>query len=112
MHQFVCSGWWEQEGLGRQSMDNLRLTFANGQIQGCGTDIVGDFELNGWVKGEEVFLRKQYLGQHQLDYLGNYDGEGVYFGVWTFGRVAGGRWLIRIESGMQIGTGPTEIGEL
>jgi hypothetical protein len=40
-----CSGWWDEIGFGRQSMHQLKLRIACGQIAGSGIDIIGPFTL-------------------------------------------------------------------
>src|SRR5947207_8154485 len=42
-----CDGWWEEQGYGRQPMENLRISFGQGRLQGSGSDIVGPFTLSG-----------------------------------------------------------------
>jgi hypothetical protein len=64
-------------------MENLVLRFADGQVSGRGFDLVGLFTIAGAVSesGELTFV-KQYLGQHQVYYAGQYDGEGTIHGRW------------------------------
>ena len=112
MHTMRCSGWWEQHGYGRQTMQDLRLTFADGQLSGRGTDIIGDFVFRGHLQGERVYLLKQYLGKHQIEYHGTYDGEGVYFGRWGCGGYLGGKWLIRVERAVGLEGTQAEILEI
>lgn len=92
-----CEGWWEQRSYGRQSMEELRLSFSQGQIQGSGTDIIGPFTFSGIIaENGAVAMRKQYVGQHVVDYPGSYDGEGVLSGQWNCGH-AHGPWMIRLR---------------
>ncbi len=98
MPNFQCDGWWEQLGYGRKPMTNLFIEFANGQLVGSGDDMVGPFVLNGHVQGDQVVIRKQYLGQHAIDYHGTYNGEGVYFGDWRISGYVGGKWSIHVRS--------------
>ena len=105
MQKMECNGWWEQDHLGRQSIDDLQLTFLDGEIYGTGHDIVGSFYLAGVVSAERVTLVKQYIGAHQVDYPGTFDGEGTFQGFWKINDF-GGRWFIRIES---VESGPAEI---
>jgi hypothetical protein len=98
MHKLKCSGWWEQEGLGRQPMENLELQFAHGQLRGHGADMVGEFFFTGTLSAERISLLKQYVGKHQIEYSGTSDGEGVYFGQWSSSGWIGGAWSIRVES--------------
>jgi hypothetical protein len=88
-----CEGWWEQAGYGRQSMEQLRIEFDGGTIRGSGTDIIGLFTLTGSIEEANVAIVKQYLGQHSVDYLGTYDGEGTMHGMWRIG-LFGGKWMI------------------
>jgi hypothetical protein len=41
-------------------------------------------------------MTKQYIGQHHLKYIGDFDGEGTMQGTWMIGGYAGGRWAIRV----------------
>ena len=91
-----CIGWWEQNGLGRQPMRDLVVDFTHGVLSGEGTDIVGDFTLQGKLENEgQVRIVKQYIGRHQVIYIGQYDGEGTFFGTWLIGAI-GGKWSIKI----------------
>ena len=93
-----CDGWWEQEGLGRQPMEQLRLQFTLGGIRGSGTDVIGPFTFSGTLSQDgRVTMLKQYLGQHSVDYVGVYDGEGVMSGQWRI-FFWHGPWMIRIRS--------------
>jgi hypothetical protein len=80
-------GYWEQTIWGRQTMDDLVLTFRAGQIEGSGRDIIGRFLFHGVVDPATgaVVMTKQYLGRHTVEYRGQYDGEGTIFGRWTIG---------------------------
>ena len=98
MPTIQCDGWWEQSGYGCQPMTNLIIEFANGQLAGSGADIIGSFVLSGHIQGDQIEIRKQYLGQHAIDYHGTSDGEGVYFGDWSCSGYVGGKWSIRIRS--------------
>lgn len=94
--QVHCEGWWEQSGLGRQSMEALRLTFDQGKIQGSGTDIIGPFTFSGLIANDgTVTLVKHYLGRHNVEYFGTYDGEGTLSGVWNIDGFRG-NWMILI----------------
>jgi len=91
-------GWWEQSGLGRQPMHNLMIEFVNDQLEGNGDDLVGSFVLSGHLQGDQIAIRKQYLGKHVIDYHGKSEGEGIYSGDWSFGGLVGGKWWIRARS--------------
>lgn len=91
-------------------MENLELHFVDGQLSGGGTDIIGDFVLEGTIAVEKTCRLKQYIGQHQIEYHGVCDGEGVYFGNWSFYGSVGGKWLIRVES--LVGTGDSVGGRI
>jgi hypothetical protein len=92
-----CDGWWEETGLGRQPMAQLRLQISGGRITGSGTDIVGLFTFAGTItEGGVVAMIKQYLGKHQVEYAGIYDGEGTLFGEWRIGPFKD-RWLISFK---------------
>ena len=96
MTQLHCSGWWEQAGFGRQPMTGLELSFSNGRIQGRGTDIVGEFEMEGELTEDKISLRKHYIGKHSIDYRGTSVGEGAYTGTWSSCGFHGGNWFIGI----------------
>ena len=98
MAKLICDGWWEQEGFGRQPMNNLEVDVNHSDLSGSGDDIIGPFALRGKVAGDRIAIRKQYHGQHSIDYHGTTDGEGMFFGHWSAGPVIGGKWLIRIRS--------------
>ena len=92
-----CDGWWEEAGYGRQPMLQLQLRISDGQITGNGTDIVGPFTFAGTINdGGVVAMIKQYIGQHQVDYLGTYDGEGTMYGEWRVGPFRD-RWAITFK---------------
>ena len=77
-------GFWEQPGFGRQPMHELVLRFAEGQIEGQGHDVVGPFVFGGsYDRAGRIHLIKQYIGRHQVLYLGEPDGEGAIVGRWT-----------------------------
>ena len=98
MAKIQCDGWWEQAGYGRQPMTSLIIEFEKGQLAGSGEDIVGRFVLNGQIQGTNIGFRKQYVGKHAIDYHGTSDGEGGYFGDWSFDGHVGGKWSIRIRA--------------
>jgi hypothetical protein len=97
-----CEGWWEQESFGRQAMAELRVYFGEGRIVGRGVDVIGVFRLDGTLdENGAVAIIKQYVGQHDVQYLGQYDGEGTLSGEWRIGldRVGldCGRWAIFVR---------------
>ncbi len=99
MQGSYCIGWWEQAGFGRQPMNNLVVEFSAGHLSGSGMDIVGEFTLQGHMQSDgQIRLVKQYVGRHQVIYLGQYDGEGTFFGTWVID-VLHGSWSIKILAG-------------
>ena len=96
MTKFSCEGWWEQDGFGRQPMQQLCLSFEGGKLQGSGEDMIGPFTLSGEL-GEAVVIVKQYLGKHRVDYVGRYDGEGTFWGTWHIDPFYGD-WMIKVTS--------------
>ena len=93
-----CEGWWQEIGYGRQPMCDLRLQFDGGRISGSGHDIVGLFTFRGTLSDEgRVVMVKRYLGQHSVDYVGQYDGEGILWGDWHIGHLTD-QWLIKIKN--------------
>lgn len=96
MNAANCVGWWEQNGMGRQSMSDLQIQFSEGHFQGKGLDIVGRFTLAGTFEaGGNVKIVKQYVGRHHVVYIGTYDGEGTLFGTWVIDRLSGA-WSIKL----------------
>jgi hypothetical protein len=92
-----CEGWWQQRGFGRQPMLELFMEFDGGQISGSGRDLVGPFMLAGTIDAKgHVVMVKDYLGQHNVDYFGTYDGEGLMWGEWHIGPVKD-RWMIKLK---------------
>ena len=57
--------------------------------------MIGLFALTGTIEEGKVAIVKQYLGQHSVDYLGTYDGEGIMHGMWRIGWFAG-KWMIKV----------------
>lgn len=78
-------GFWEQEGWGRQPMRAFELHFSGTAIRGQGEDVIGRFTIAGTVdrRNGSVSFIKQYLGRHQVEYVGQPDGEGCIGGKWT-----------------------------
>jgi len=97
MASLQCVGWWEQDGYGRQPMDDLQLSFSNGSLRGTGSDIVGDFQLNGFLKEDRIYLLKRYIGAHRIEYNGESVGEGTYKGFWSCSGLTGGKWFIAVK---------------
>ncbi|MFN4258876.1 MAG: hypothetical protein ACK4RK_06230 [Gemmataceae bacterium] len=91
-------GYWEQPGWGRQAMHDLILRFADGCISGSGHDCIGLFTFEGRYDPQGgVTLRKQYLGRHQVLYVGSYDGEGTIFGHWSISPAWTGPFALRLD---------------
>lgn len=97
MARVKCIGWWEQNGLGRQNMDGMWIEFSGRNLFGGGQDIVGAFTLTGTMQAEgAVRIIKQYHDKHTVVYLGQYDGEGLFFGAWAIDRSTG-NWSIKLQ---------------
>ena len=96
MNHKKCSGWWEQDGE-RCQMEGLTLQIKEGSIHGGGYDAVGMFTFDGSI-GEEgdVHMIKQYLGEHRVLYVGEYDGDKLLWGIWKIGWMSG-PWEIRLK---------------
>jgi hypothetical protein len=77
-------GFWVQEGFGRQFMQEFELRFAQGDVRGSGTDVVGPFTFTGAydLQTGRILMVKQYLGKHAVQYIGEPDGEGCIQGTW------------------------------
>jgi hypothetical protein len=88
-------GWWEQPRFGRQEMQAFQLRFAGGLVEGEGRDIVGRFTFHGTYDDQGgVYLVKQYIGKHQVTYMGTYDGEGTISGRWSILDLASGPFAL------------------
>lgn len=81
------SGPWigfflQREIPGKHRMD-LTLTFKDGLVDGFGRDWVGKFRFVGRYQVDDgrCFLTKQYLGSHQVQYIGYNEGRGIW-GTW------------------------------
>lgn len=81
----VWRGFWEQREYGRQPMEAFELHFRGDEVTGHGLDVIGRFTFHGEcdVRTGQVRLVKQYLGRHQVWYVGQPDGEGNITGKWT-----------------------------
>lgn len=103
-------GHWDQDGLGRQRMHDLRITFQGSQLHGQGSDCIGDFTMKGEVMDDaEVRIVKTYDQAHSVVYRGRHDGEGTISGVWALSG-DNGTWAIRMQSGFRKSNAPiTEI---
>jgi len=104
-----CDGWWDQKQFGRQPMHQLRLQFDSGSISGSGVDVIGLFTFTGTMDAHgQVLMLKRYLGQHSVEYVGKYDGEGLMWGEWN---IAGfkDRWLIKIKGSGHSADQPAEV---
>ena len=107
-----CEGWWQQHGLGRQPMLDLHMEFDGGQISGSGRDIVGPFKFSGTINAQgRVAMVKDYLGQHDVEYLGTYDGEGLMWGEWHIGALKD-RWMIKLRGARSSTTRQADVAEI
>jgi hypothetical protein len=90
-------GYWQQRGLGKQSMHDLVLQFGDGAIEGSGVDCVGRFTFQGTCDDHgTVVMIKQYLGRHQVLYEGQFDGEGTIFGRWSILSLDSGEFVLTV----------------
>lgn len=90
-------GYWEQGIWGRQPMTPFHLNFSDGQVSGDGRDVVGRFVMTGQYDEStgKIHLIKQYIGKHQVFYVGTPDGEGCVHGTWHIGQDHSGPFTIR-----------------
>ena len=58
--------------FGESHKMQLNLSISNDGVYGQGTDEVGFFVCRGQFDNGQVNFRKQYIGQHCLDYAGQY----------------------------------------
>jgi len=107
-----CEGWWHQQEFGRQPMYELFMAFDSGRISGSGHDIVGPFMFTGTIDAQgRVAMVKNYTGQHTVDYLGTYDGEGLMWGEWHIGPLKD-RWMIKLKGARASDSKQTAIAEI
>lgn len=77
-------GHWDQNGLGRQEMRDLTISFDQSRLSGQGWDKIGQFTLTGEILADnKVQITKKYLNRHSVVYLGEHDGEGMIYGAWA-----------------------------
>jgi hypothetical protein len=96
MSEIQCAGWWQQTGYGRQPMRQLCLEFKGKEISGQGIDVIAPFTLNGRVREDgAVEILKKYDRRHSVLYVGQYDGEGLFYGHWDI-QGHRGEWSIKL----------------
>lgn len=105
-------GFWVQTGWGRQAMTSFSLRFANGLVSGEGRDMIGRFTFAGEYDETtgEVRMVKQFIGKHQVLYIGRSDGEGSIQGTWYIPGNDSGPFLLRPV--LQKPTGDEPIQEI
>jgi hypothetical protein len=106
-------GFWVQNVWGRQAMKAFVLNFTAGRITGGGRDVIGRFLFEGEYDETTGAVRmvKQYIGKHQVLYLGRPDGEGSIQGTWHIGPHHSGPFLLRPVVSKPTGDEPIqEIG--
>ncbi len=103
-------GFWMHKLVGRGPMTPLTLRFAMGRVSGEGRDMVGAFTFAGEYDETTGAVRmvKQYLGKHQVLYVGQPDGEGSIQGTWSIGRLDSGPFLLRPAVPKPTGNEPIE----
>lgn len=105
-------GFWEQPGWGRQPMEDLLLSFADGRIQGTGRDCIGLFTFAGDYNAQgAIRILKQYVGRHAVLYHGQYDGEGTIHGVWTVEGIVYGPFALTPENRQGFANAPIQTLE-
>ena len=79
---------------------------------GSGYDIIGLFTFAGTISEQGyVVMVKRYVGQHTVDYIGQYDGEGLLWGEWHIGPLKD-RWMIKFRSTKSSAAMQGEIEEI
>lgn len=90
------NGHWDQPGFGRQPMQEFSLRFADGTCSGEGRDLVGTFVVRGIYDAHgSVEFVKQYVGKHQVRYVGRHDGEGTIHGEWSISPAWAGSFALK-----------------
>ncbi len=77
-------------------MHQLQIAFQQTHITGSGVDMIAPFMLTGSLRtGGTVEFVKQYTDRHTVLYVGQYDGEGTFYGTWD---IEGhrGQWSIKV----------------
>ncbi len=96
MSEIQCAGWWQQSGYGQQPMRQLCLNFTGNTITGQGIDVIAPFTLAGQVREDgAVEILKHYIRRHSVLYVGQYDGEGLFYGHWDI-QGQRGEWSIKL----------------
>jgi len=74
---------------------DLGLTFANSRISGDGIDDIGKFAIQGGFdrRTGECHWHKDYIGGHQVYYVGCRENRGIW-GIWEIGRLDRGGFHI------------------
>lgn len=77
-------------------MRDLTLNFEGSTITGRGVDITAPFTFTGSFRYDgAVEIIKKYLGRHNVLYVGQYDGEGTFYGTWDIQGYCG-QWSIKV----------------
>lgn len=76
------SGYYVQNGTRHQMRFHHFAAIEGGGVFGDGTDVVGDFQIEGNVQSDgQLRFIKQYIGQHSVIYTGKLDGKTID-GTW------------------------------
>jgi len=88
------TGFYNYEPGDRHRM-RLSLRFANGKLDGDGTDDIGAFCIRGRYDAttKECYWTKSYLGAHDVFYRGFREGKGIW-GTWEISLFAHGGFHI------------------
>lgn len=83
-------GFYLESHRTRRGWMHLYMSFEDGKIKGEGTDYVGPWVASGWydVESGACQWKKQYLGQHQVDYDGICGKNGIQ-GQWQITYLSG-----------------------
>lgn len=95
-----CEGWWRQ--YGKQERMMLELEFDGSQFTGTGEDIIGKFIIvDGNIVNRQVTFSKQYVGAHEVIYVGETVGDEnqIWKGAYGFRHGFGGdQFEIQLKS--------------
>jgi len=97
----IQTGWQKWKGKYYQFDDGQHMKFdemyiGDTGVIGHGNDGVGEFFINGYKDGDQVWFCKAYVGQHQVYYQGTLDGRKLK-GRWEIPGNCDGKFKIKCK---------------